>query len=299
MSMKNSSDSIGNRTRDLPVCSAEPQPTAPPRAPSAFSISKESQVTFPVQEHTTVNTPPSSLHVRKLSATRSQSVYVSTAAHGIITEDCNINPLRAIHRYRQSAMQQGRFNSKVQYYQPSLYQSSPWKYSTMSKFLWYTSRQLYFEQNSSDIPAEYSTLSKIPLIYQQTALLWAKFLWYTSRQIYFEQNSSDIPADSSTLSKIPLINQQTALLWAQFLWHTSRQFYFEQNSSAKPADSSTLSKIPLIYQQTDVLWAKFLWYTSRQLYYEQKASYTSRQLCYKHNTCTQIYQQKPCNKFWI
>ena len=31
--MKYSSDTIGNRTRDLPTCSAVPQPTAPPRAP--------------------------------------------------------------------------------------------------------------------------------------------------------------------------------------------------------------------------------------------------------------------------
>jgi len=31
MSMKNSNDTIGNRTRDLPTCSAVPQPTAPPR----------------------------------------------------------------------------------------------------------------------------------------------------------------------------------------------------------------------------------------------------------------------------
>ena len=30
MPTKNSSDNIGNRTRDLPVCSAVPQPTAPP-----------------------------------------------------------------------------------------------------------------------------------------------------------------------------------------------------------------------------------------------------------------------------
>ena len=30
MSMKNSSDTIGNRTRDLPVCSAVPQTTVPP-----------------------------------------------------------------------------------------------------------------------------------------------------------------------------------------------------------------------------------------------------------------------------
>jgi hypothetical protein len=31
--MKNSNDIIGNRTRDLPACSAVPQPTTPPRAP--------------------------------------------------------------------------------------------------------------------------------------------------------------------------------------------------------------------------------------------------------------------------
>jgi len=30
---KNSSDTIGNRTRDLPACSTVPEPTAPPRAP--------------------------------------------------------------------------------------------------------------------------------------------------------------------------------------------------------------------------------------------------------------------------
>jgi hypothetical protein len=33
MSMKNSNDTIGNRTRDLPACSAVPQPSAPSRAP--------------------------------------------------------------------------------------------------------------------------------------------------------------------------------------------------------------------------------------------------------------------------
>jgi len=32
MAMKNSTDTIGNRTRGLPTCSAVPQPTAPPRA---------------------------------------------------------------------------------------------------------------------------------------------------------------------------------------------------------------------------------------------------------------------------
>jgi len=34
MSMKNSNDIIGNRTRDLPACSAVPQRTGPPRDPN-------------------------------------------------------------------------------------------------------------------------------------------------------------------------------------------------------------------------------------------------------------------------
>jgi len=32
MSLKNSNDTIGNRTRDIPACSAVPQPAAPPRS---------------------------------------------------------------------------------------------------------------------------------------------------------------------------------------------------------------------------------------------------------------------------
>jgi len=34
--MKNSSDTIGNRPRDLPTCSAVPQPTALPRVPNTY-----------------------------------------------------------------------------------------------------------------------------------------------------------------------------------------------------------------------------------------------------------------------
>jgi hypothetical protein len=36
MSMKNSIATIGNRTRDLPTCSAVPPPTSPPRSPSDY-----------------------------------------------------------------------------------------------------------------------------------------------------------------------------------------------------------------------------------------------------------------------
>jgi hypothetical protein len=34
ISMKHSSDTIGNRNRDLPACSTVPQPNAPPRTPN-------------------------------------------------------------------------------------------------------------------------------------------------------------------------------------------------------------------------------------------------------------------------
>ena len=38
MSMKNSNDTIRNRTRDLPICSAVSQPTASPRTPNLYTI---------------------------------------------------------------------------------------------------------------------------------------------------------------------------------------------------------------------------------------------------------------------
>jgi hypothetical protein len=43
MSMKNSNDNIGNRTRDFPTCSAVPQPTAPPCTPVLSSRFNKSQ----------------------------------------------------------------------------------------------------------------------------------------------------------------------------------------------------------------------------------------------------------------
>jgi len=36
--MKNFNDTIGNRTCDLPACSAGPQPTATPRVPYAVGV---------------------------------------------------------------------------------------------------------------------------------------------------------------------------------------------------------------------------------------------------------------------
>ena len=46
--MKNSSDTIGNRTRDFPTCSAGPQPTALRRAPQICkSKDKKSTLIYP------------------------------------------------------------------------------------------------------------------------------------------------------------------------------------------------------------------------------------------------------------
>jgi hypothetical protein len=50
MSMKNSIDTIGNQTRDLPPCSAAPQPSAPPRAPTKPLIGLKSNLVLVVQK---------------------------------------------------------------------------------------------------------------------------------------------------------------------------------------------------------------------------------------------------------
>jgi hypothetical protein len=49
--MKNSNDTIGNRTCDLPTCSAVSQPATPPRVPhkmqvSVFTAVRTSNLTF-------------------------------------------------------------------------------------------------------------------------------------------------------------------------------------------------------------------------------------------------------------
>jgi len=60
--MKNSSDIIRNRTRDLAACSAVPEPTAPPRAPSRVGTlhniaGNKFGVTGAVLPHYTVTSP--------------------------------------------------------------------------------------------------------------------------------------------------------------------------------------------------------------------------------------------------
>jgi hypothetical protein len=52
MSMKNSNDTIRNRTRDLPVCSAVPQPTTPLCAPFNKILTKKSPFSLRLTQHT-------------------------------------------------------------------------------------------------------------------------------------------------------------------------------------------------------------------------------------------------------
>jgi len=42
--MKKSNETIGNRTRDLPACSAVPQPTVPLRAPNMYNKQNDKAV---------------------------------------------------------------------------------------------------------------------------------------------------------------------------------------------------------------------------------------------------------------
>ena len=44
--MKNSNDTIGNRTHDLQACGTVPQPTVPPRIPLAHTVRHQSEDFF-------------------------------------------------------------------------------------------------------------------------------------------------------------------------------------------------------------------------------------------------------------
>ena len=83
--MKNSSDTIGNRTRDLLTCSAVPQPTAPPRSPIPKSrgskktcIVRDLSFTTSLIEAALSNTKP--LSARKSHGSYSDQNNVKTQA---------------------------------------------------------------------------------------------------------------------------------------------------------------------------------------------------------------------------
>jgi len=70
MAIKNSNDTIGNRTRDLLACSAVPQPSVPPRAPNEFIL----YLSNPTVITMTHNTPLKYLFLNQKAKWRRQSV---------------------------------------------------------------------------------------------------------------------------------------------------------------------------------------------------------------------------------
>ena len=163
MSKKNSNNTIGNWTRDLPACTTVPQATAP-CAQLSLSIPKESHVTLPVHEHTTINTPPSLVHVRKLSATRSQSVSMYLPYH---MTSHKIATLTLYEQYRDIIKVSCSKDVSTQRF--NIINPVCTKHHHENLLLWadsiqYNFRHLYCEQNSSDIPADSSTLSRRPHI---------------------------------------------------------------------------------------------------------------------------------------
>ena len=66
--MKNCNDTIGNRTRDLPACSAVPQPTAPPRAPKTSpQFSEIKKVDVQTEAYNSISYTTSKVEVTCLS----------------------------------------------------------------------------------------------------------------------------------------------------------------------------------------------------------------------------------------
>jgi len=103
--MKNSNDTIGNRTQDLPACSTVPQPTAPPRAPNLVKnrpkisyISREDVSTF-------LLLPKTYVHHKCFYATLAIFILLTvTCSSTIITERIVACPLQEWLRERATIL---------------------------------------------------------------------------------------------------------------------------------------------------------------------------------------------------
>jgi hypothetical protein len=86
LSIKNSSDTIGNRTRDFPTCNVVSQTTAPPRAPQ--NQQAHILLQFVV---VTNNRHPLRPSTRQASAIRTSAkgLYMQPQTHTDCTTDCN------------------------------------------------------------------------------------------------------------------------------------------------------------------------------------------------------------------
>jgi hypothetical protein len=92
MLMKNSNDTVGNRTRVLPACSAVPQPTASPRTPLLTNVSNNDNTTACLQENL------QALHSTTHSVTESRTFLTSAhKLHVMMPEEVKSRAVKARH----------------------------------------------------------------------------------------------------------------------------------------------------------------------------------------------------------
>ena len=108
--MKNSNDTIGNRTRDLLTCSAVPQPTVPPRSPylPVPTINVTTILVFELSYHDFCNAFDFQLqgedclhriHLQEeQDLSRNKSRDDDVAAHNVIFENCSLLGYYALRR---------------------------------------------------------------------------------------------------------------------------------------------------------------------------------------------------------
>jgi hypothetical protein len=77
MPMKNSNDTIGNRTSDLPACRAVPQPTPPPRTPRVTIVAVEKKTVLHILSVCLPNTDEVTGKRRRLRNEKLYNLYCS------------------------------------------------------------------------------------------------------------------------------------------------------------------------------------------------------------------------------
>ena len=125
--MKNSNDTIGNRTRDLPTCSAVPQPTASPRTPvKELFAQTNSEQTQHIHKHETMIIPSSyfSYKIRKKKAQTGVDKYSSVQHISVdennalkLQEMCN---LRNSESHRSAVTRDTTFSSNPYFFTQTL-----------------------------------------------------------------------------------------------------------------------------------------------------------------------------------
>jgi hypothetical protein len=93
--MKNSNGTIGNRTRNLPACSAVPQPTVPPCAPRGLQSNEQKLTFIPVCESLYRHSLQSKIRMPNMENMSVQNLVsvgsLSNSVYKFFTASCYIN----------------------------------------------------------------------------------------------------------------------------------------------------------------------------------------------------------------